>query len=80
MPTTWVVQNDLGVWQVILASGTVIQVAAHSYSKEGDSYVFNLLVEGSPPTLVPLMKIPTRVVTAVRTHNSSDPRHEYRSS
>lgn len=57
---------DLASWEVSLAGGAMVHLAAHAYSQEGDAYVFVALADGSPPYEVILARIPVKLVTKIR--------------
>lgn len=55
----------VGEWEVTLTNGNVMLLAADSYSVEDDHYVFQLLMEGRPPWLFTVCRIPVEVVATV---------------
>jgi hypothetical protein len=56
---------ELGDWDMTLRSGDVVALHAHSYSQEGEDYVFNLLMEGTPCYQVEIARFPVAVVADV---------------
>jgi hypothetical protein len=55
-----------GEWEVTLVSGEVIELLACAYSKEGDEYVFTLLIEAQPRYEIPAVKIPANIVREIQ--------------
>jgi hypothetical protein len=47
-------------------SGSDIEATAHGYSKEGDFYIFSLLMEGEPRFEVVVLRVPVDIVSKVR--------------
>jgi hypothetical protein len=58
--------SEPGTWHITLVSGGGIETTAHGYSKEGDLYVFSLLMEGRPRFEVDVLRIPVNVVSKIR--------------
>jgi hypothetical protein len=57
---------ELGTWYVTLVIGSDIDVSAHGYSKEGDFYVFSLLMAGEPCFEVNILRLPVNLVSKFR--------------
>jgi hypothetical protein len=58
--------SEPGTWHITLATGSDIEATAHGYSKEGDFYVFSLLMEGKPCFEVDILRIPVTLVSKIR--------------
>jgi hypothetical protein len=58
--------QELGSWTITLKSGEVLEVGAHSYSEKNDVYCFAILMEGTPPFYVDVLRIPATLVEKVR--------------
>lgn len=54
-------------WKIILHSGDEITIYADSKGEEDDSYIFNVLIAGSPPTLHTVARVPARAVSSYET-------------
>ena len=55
-----------GRWTVTLTDGAHVQVSADGYGREGDMYVFSLLVQGEPNFELDVVKIPVSSVSQIR--------------
>lgn len=55
-----------GQWTVTLTDGAHLQVAADGYGREGDMYVFSLLMEGELNFELDVAKIPVSSVSQIR--------------
>lgn len=55
-----------GHWRITLVDGETMTVDAHGYSREGDHYVFSLLMEGHPCFELDICTIPTSLVAYIR--------------
>jgi hypothetical protein len=60
-----VISGPLASWKVILGSGGVVMLAAHSFAEVDDFFVFSILVEGSPPALIELARFPKPSVSRI---------------
>jgi hypothetical protein len=58
--------SEPGTWHITLTDGSDITVTAHGYSKEGESYVFSVLMEAEPPVEVDLIQVPKSIVSKIR--------------
>jgi hypothetical protein len=58
--------SEPGTWHITLVDGSYIRATAHGYSKEGDIYVFSLLMEGTPPFEIHIIQIPVSIVSKIR--------------
>lgn len=58
--------GELGSWEVSLASGGILHLAAHAYSQDQDEYVFVALAEGDPRYEVELARIPKSLVARIQ--------------
>jgi hypothetical protein len=58
--------GEPGVWQVTLLDGHILDVVAHGYSQEKQLYVFSLLMEGSPPYELDVLRISSEIVLRIR--------------
>ncbi len=58
--------QELGSWKVTLKNGDMLEVDAHAYSQENDLYCFSILMEGTPPFYVDVLKIPVSLVEKIR--------------
>ena len=70
MPANWPADvrlvGVLGSWEVFLAGGGVLRLAAHAYAQEQADYVFVALAEGSPGHEIELARIPITLVAKIR--------------
>ncbi len=57
--------GELGEWEVTLVSGDVISVLAHAYEQVEGAYLFSAFAEGQPVVELPLVRIPSKLVTRV---------------
>ena len=57
--------DDLSHWEVTLSDGSLIPIRAHSYGEDQNHFVFNALMEGTPPYLYELVRIPRNLVSDV---------------
>jgi hypothetical protein len=58
--------SEPGTWHITLVSGSDIRATAHGYSKEGNFYVFSLLMEGEPRFEVEVLRIPVEIISKIR--------------
>lgn len=58
---------ELSKWEVRLKSGEVIVLFSNSFSREGEEYVFDILMEGSPNFLVDVARVPVDLVDNILT-------------
>jgi hypothetical protein len=56
---------ELANWAVTLGGGDVVVLHAHAYSREGDEYVFTVLMEGTPHYEVAIAKFPVGIVSNI---------------
>jgi|HubBroStandDraft_4_1064222.scaffolds.fasta_scaffold977882_1 hypothetical protein len=54
-------------WKLTLHSGDEITIFADSKGDEGEFYVFEVLIAGSPPTLHRVARIPAKAVSHYET-------------
>ena len=59
--------RELSEWELTLHSGDVIVIYADSKGEESGYYVFNIAVDGSPISLLPVARIPVKLVSDYRT-------------
>jgi hypothetical protein len=54
---------ELSEWSVTLHSGAKLTIYANSVNEGNDFYVFSLMIAGHPPSLLPVARIPSAVVS-----------------
>jgi hypothetical protein len=59
------ITGELGSWEVSLAAGGTLRLAAHAYSRQEGAYVFVALAEGRPHYEVELARIPEELVVGI---------------
>jgi hypothetical protein len=65
IPTEIKIIGDLGSWEVALATGGALRLAAHAYSQNNGQYVFVALAEGRPNYEIELAVIPEALVSSI---------------
>jgi hypothetical protein len=58
--------GELGSWDIFLAGGGKLHLAAHAYSLDQDEYVFVVLAEGNPRYEVELARVPKSIVIRIQ--------------
>lgn len=58
--------HDPGDWTVALSSGDELSVSAHAYHEADDHYVFAMLMEGTPPSEIEVLRLPRSAVAGIR--------------
>ena len=54
--------SEPGRWVVTLAGGHDAQITASGYSENDGDYVFSMLIEGTPPLDVEVVRLPSDLV------------------
>lgn len=65
-PQRFELVGEPGLWELFLANGNTLIVAAHAYSKQDGIYVFNMLMEGIPRFELDVLRIPVSMVSQIQ--------------
>lgn len=65
VPEAFGLASQPGEWEVTTRDGSVLRVTAHGYSQSPHEFRFSLLLAGSPPVELTVLRLPAAVVRSV---------------
>ena len=65
-PEELTIAGPPGEWEVTLVNGEVIELLACAYFREGDEYIFTLLIEAEPRYEIQAAKLPASLVLRIQ--------------